>query len=120
MNSEHIEQVRFVSWFEKNYLPVRIFAIPNGGARHPAVAAKLKAEGVRKGVLDLFIPEWRVWIEMKTETGRMSKEQKDWKQYLESCGYHCFVCHGFEEAKSVIKNLLHKNNETITIKSCNK
>lgn len=31
-------------------------AIPNGGARDKATAAKLKAEGVKAGVLDTFLP----------------------------------------------------------------
>ena len=32
-----------------------IFAIPNGGKRHIGTARKLKAEGVRSGVPDIFL-----------------------------------------------------------------
>lgn len=102
VNSEHVEQRMFVSWFRQTYKGVRIFAIPNGGQRSPAVAAKLKAEGVSKGVPDLFIPAWKLWIEMKREGGKESKEQEDWRNYLESNGYKCMVCVGKDEAVSRI------------------
>lgn len=102
--SEHLEQVRFVSWFRKNYPNAWIFAIPNGGKRGKATAAALKAEGVTAGVPDLFIPDWRLWIEMKREQGgRLSPEQKKWKTYLESCGYDWIQGNGFEDAKAKVE-----------------
>ena len=98
--SEDREQMLFVQYFRRNYPDVRIFAVPNGGARHPAVAAMMKATGVSAGVPDLFIPAWRVWIEMKlAKGGAVSAEQKSWIAYLEGCGYVTAVCHGFDEAK---------------------
>ena len=104
MKSEHVEQVEFVAWFRKTYNGVRIFAIPNGGARSGAQGMALKSEGVVKGVPDLFIPEWNLWVEMKRETGGViSPEQKDWLAYLESIGHQCIVGRGFEDAKAQIK-----------------
>lgn len=101
--SEHEEQVRLVHWFKKQYPDVGIFAIPNGGHRNKVTAYKMKMEGQSKGVPDLFIPEWQMFIEMKRQKGgRLSPEQKGWKQYLDSVGYRVEVCHGFEEAKQTI------------------
>ncbi len=101
--SEHAEQREFVSWFRKRHRGVRIIAIPNGGQRSIATAARLKAEGVMAGVPDLFIPAWRVWIEMKREKGGcVSADQKDWLAYLTECGYRCFVARGAEDAKRQI------------------
>jgi len=101
--TEHEEQRTFVQWFRRKFPDVRIFSIPNGGWRSPATAAKLKVEGLSKGVPDLFIPAWRTFIEMKrVKGGRLSPEQEDWKEYLESIGYVVFVCHGCEAA---IKNM---------------
>jgi hypothetical protein len=41
------------------------------------VAKRLKAEGVVRGIPDLFIPQWNLWVEMKRKTGgRLSPEQK--------------------------------------------
>ena len=101
--SEHAEQREFVSWFRKRHRGIRIIAIPNGGQRSIATAARLKAEGVMPGVPDMFIPAWRVWIEMKREKGgTVSADQKDWLDYLTECGYRCFVARGAEDAKRQI------------------
>ena len=55
--TEHEEQKNVVKWFDMQYpaLRGRLAAVPNGGQRHPAVAAKLKAEGVRKGFPDMML-----------------------------------------------------------------
>jgi len=54
--SESMEQILFVNWMRKNHKEHRIFHIPNGGARGAATAARLKNEGVTKGIPDLFCP----------------------------------------------------------------
>lgn len=83
MPSEHAEQVTFVNWFRLQYPDVLIFAIPNGEKRHIATAIKLKEEGVVSGIPDLYIPEWKIWIEMKrSKGGKISKEQKSIIDYL--------------------------------------
>ena len=54
------------------------FAVPNGGARHPAVAAKLKWTGTKPGVPDLAIV-WRgrsIFVELKAKGGSLSPVQK--------------------------------------------
>lgn len=101
--SEHFEQREVVSWFRKKYRGVRIFAIANGGWRSKATAAKLKAEGVSRGVPDLFVPQCNLWIEMKrAKGGRLSPEQRDWMEYLRKVGNTVLVCHGAEDAKDQI------------------
>ena len=97
--TEHEHQREFVSWFRQSYPTVRIFAIPNGGKRSPSEALRLKVEGVSAGVPDLFIPEWMIWIEFKTETGRVSTEQKEWILYLIDSGYKCLVAYGVDDGK---------------------
>ena len=103
MNSEHLEQVRLVSWFRKTYPDTRIFAIPNGGIRSASAGANLKAEGVSAGVPDLFVPAWRLWVEMKRESGGVvSPTQRDWISYLESIEHQVIVGRGFEDAKEQV------------------
>jgi hypothetical protein len=103
--SEHLEQVRLVSWFRKTYPEHRIFAIPNGGGRSMGQGAILKAEGVSAGVPDLFVPSWLLWIEMKRATGgTVSPVQKDWIAYLEGVGHCVIVGRGFEDAKRQIED----------------
>lgn len=109
--SEHDEQVAFVRWFRLKYKGVRIFAIPNGGWRHITVATKLKAEGVCSGVPDLFIPGWKVWIEMKREGGQVSANQQDWMDYLRSVGYTIMVAYGAEDAMNQIAAFLAQTHD---------
>jgi hypothetical protein len=106
MESEHLQQGRLVSWFRRNYPGVRVFAIPNGGARSGVQGASLKAEGVSPGVPDLFVPEWLLWVEMKKESGGVvSPVQRDWITYLESIGHRVIVGRGFEDAKRQIEDV---------------
>jgi hypothetical protein len=101
--SEHQEQVHFIQWFRRKYGPVKIFAVPNGGFRSKATAAKLKLEGVVRGVPDLYVPEWKLWIEMKKATGgRVSPDQRAMIKYLESIGDHCLIGYGCEDAQAKV------------------
>jgi len=101
--TEDHEQMMLVQWFRRTYPGVLIFSVPNGGHRHPAVAAKMKATGVVSGIPDLFIPAWRLWIEMKrVKGGSLSQEQKDWRDYLQSVGYCVIVGKGADDAKRQI------------------
>lgn len=107
--SEHVHQVTLVSWFDRTYPQYsgRLFAVPNGGLRNKLVAMKLKTEGVRRGVPDLFLPVpsngyHGLFIELKTENGRASAEQKEWLTFLDTMGYKAILCHGFEHASKEI------------------
>jgi hypothetical protein len=106
MKTEHEEQRELVRWFRQTYPGTVIFAIPNGGARSPATASRLKAEGVLKGVPDLFIPAWELWLEFKrVKGGIVSPAQEDMHAYLKSVGYKVMVAWGFEDAKQQIEDL---------------
>ena len=108
--SEHVEQREFVSWVRKNYPKIKIFAIPNGGLRAPATAARLKSEGVSAGVPDLFIPALKMFIEMKITGGKVSDSQNLWLDYLAGIGYTCCVCYSKEEAVYVFLNIMSDKN----------
>lgn len=88
-----------------------LVAIPNGGARHIAVARKLKAEGVKRGYPDLVLNVARggyygLFIELKTLTGRTSPEQKYWIERLNAAGNYAAVCKGWIAAQDLIQNYL--------------
>lgn len=111
--SEHQEQCDVCEWFHLQYPQYRkhLFAIPNGGQRHPAVAAKLKAEGVIAGVSDLFLMVARpgcagMWIEMKAKGGRLTAEQKSFQERAQMQGFEAITCYGFEQAKEAIAEYL--------------
>jgi len=96
--SEHSEQSRFVQWVRQTH-KVRIFAIPNGGKRGKAEAMRLKVEGVSAGIPDLYIPTWKLWVEMKrAKGGVVSPAQKDWHNYLIDVGDTVIIGNGADDA----------------------
>ena len=101
--SEHSEQVGFINWFRAKYSQVLIFAIPNGEKRAISVAKRLKAEGVVRGVPDLFVPAWNLWIEMKRVSGgRLSPDQKQMIEYLEGARHTVIVGKGATDASQQV------------------
>ena len=112
--TEHEEQRELVRWFRQTYKGVRIFAIPNGGARSPATAGRLKAEGVSSGVPDLFIPAWSLWVEMKRQNGgKLSGHQKGWIEYLDGLGHAVLVCKGCDDAQRQIQAFTETNKHRL-------
>jgi hypothetical protein len=109
--SEHDIQAAVFAWAAENEarLPELhwLYAIPNGGARHPAVGAKLKAEGVRRGYPDIGLDVARgcyhgLRIELKTRRGKPTPEQLAWLDRLHRQGYFCAVCYGVEQATETL------------------
>jgi hypothetical protein len=112
--TEHEEQREVVKWFRQTHKGVRIFAIPNGGQRSIAAAARLKVEGVSAGVPDLHVPAWSLWIEMKrSKGGSVSAEQKDWIAYLEGVKHWCIVGKGADDAKAKITAFYNEHKDTL-------
>ncbi len=114
--TESQEQILFIQWTKrvgKDY-PIlnKIFAIPNGGKRHIATASRMKLEGTKRGVPDLFFPVARkgyhgLFIEMKRlKGGSVSKDQKIWKVWIEDEDYAWVRANGFEQAKNIMISYL--------------
>jgi len=118
MPTEHQEQCAVIQWCALHEMRWPelwlIHAIPNGGDRHIAVAAKLKAEGVKPGVPDLFLPVPKgryhgLYLEMKRKDGgRTTETQKRWHQGLFVQGYCFRVCKGADAAIKVIEAYLNE------------
>jgi|SRR5580692_5306302 hypothetical protein len=109
---ETIEQQKLIMWVD-TFHPEQskfLFAVPNGGSRHPAEAARLKLEGVRPGVPDLFFYRARggyhgLFIEMKRRkgsTGVVTGGQRGFIERARQEGYKAVVCWGCEEAKKAL------------------
>src|SRR5487761_1407833 len=89
-----------------------MFAIPNGGERNKIVAGNLKAEGVKSGVLDIFLPVARggfhgLFVEMKAQPNRLTTEQKEFQAAVELQGYASLVCYSWIEAALGIERYLN-------------
>lgn len=94
---EHDIQRAYFDWARLDGEARCAFAIPNGGHRHIVTAAKLKAEGVRAGVLDVCLPKMRggcggLYIEFKAGSNTLSEEQLSESHRLVSDGYAVAVC----------------------------
>lgn len=106
---EHNLQVACVTWFRLQYPKLRkaLFSVPNGGTRHKREAVTLKEEGLTAGVSDLIlaIPNREnagVFIEMKTQTGTVSDEQKEFLTLMRSLGYRTEVVRSFDQFVKVV------------------
>ena len=109
--SEAEEQSILFEWAA--YMPEleNMYAIPNGGSRHPVEARNLKRQGVKSGVPDihLALPKGKyhgLYIELKVGKNKTSKNQDEWLERLSKAGYAVAVCYGFEEAQKVILKYL--------------
>lgn len=116
-DTEHAHQVALFMWMSQQ-LPTCpelawAFAIPNGGLRSKATAARLKAEGVKSGPSDILLPVARrgysgFFIEMKKPkstkgaAGKESKEQKDFGAFVHSQGYLYSCFDHWEKARDAI------------------
>jgi hypothetical protein len=75
-----------------------IFHCPNGGHRDVRVAAKLKAQGVRRGIPDVLWPIPRgkfvgMAIELKANGNKTTNEQSEWLEWLTANGWFACVIH---------------------------
>lgn len=114
--TEGEEQATLFSWASiksRAYPELRLlFHIPNGGARKKSEAARFKAEGVKPGVPDIFLPVARgpwhgLFIELKRQKGgRISEAQRNWLDDLAGQGYCAVVAFGWKEAAQTIEYYL--------------
>lgn len=109
--TEDAEQRTLISWcrwMEGQYPDLgMILHIPNGEYRTPTTGKRLKAQGVKAGVPDLFlaIPTKHysgLWIELKSQNGRIRPEQQEWISRLRIKGYAAYVCYGWQAAAKTI------------------
>lgn len=115
--SEHCEQVELFARIRR-LLPEhpdlgKVFAIPNGTRTSIHTAKKMRAEGVKAGVPDIFFPEARggwfgLFVELKarsyvnakgkTVRQRLRPSQRRWQQMLNEAGYLAVTAEGATEA----------------------
>ncbi len=85
--------------------------IPNGGKRRKAIARQLKAEGVKPGVHDYFLPVARqgfhgLYVELKSMEGEESADQERFAAFVREQGYRAEFVWGWEAAWAVIADYL--------------
>ena len=112
--AENQHQMAVIKWSQQPSIRQQwpelalLFHIPNERHCTPQQGRMLKLMGVKRGVPDLFLPVPRgryhgLWIEMKTETGTATNDQKWWGDRLTAQGYLCYLCHGWDTAVRVLE-----------------
>ena len=73
------------------------------------LTSKRYSQGLYKGICDLFLPEYQLFIEMKKrEGGVVSKEQLECHERLRNYGYTVVVAKGAAEAWKIIVDKKNK------------
>ena len=104
---EAIEQAKVIAWAianERNYPYLQLLHCSlNGVKMTKAQAGRAIAQGMKKGVADLFLPVKMgiyggLYIEMKSEKGRTSIDQSKFLKAVSDNGYAVSVCYSANEA----------------------
>lgn len=110
ISQEHSEQIAALDWFKLQYPKEEkwSFHIANERKCTPIYGKFLQKLGVKKGISDLFIPEPRgryhgLWIEIKSKSGRKTKEQIEFIDAMNAKGYFAVFCFGADEIINTIK-----------------
>lgn len=116
--SEEMEQRCLAAWLDSRRIdgrPLLWFHCPNGGQRNAIVGAKLKRQGVKRGVPDVLILDHPpkhpasfvrgIALELKAKGGVVSTEQHAWLEGLKERGWVCRVAFGFDDAKQWLESL---------------
>lgn len=123
-NEEKLHATKWDGQDRTGWAPARwLHAIANGGSRGDDAKSRairggaLKAEGVKAGIADVFLPHPRVragivqhcglYIEMKKpKKGRASPEQLEFAAYAEANGYKWVLCDTWDKAFSALVEYL--------------
>jgi hypothetical protein len=122
--SEHSEQAMVIEWAMRHeglYPELRWLHSSLNGIFIPGpkqvvyrIMNHMKAEGMKRGVPDLFLPVARrgyhgLYIEMKRDDGGvLSDEQKEFLAFAEAQGYRDQVCYGYDDAVKELEWYLEK------------
>lgn len=87
------------------------YHVPNGEARDARTGSLLHAMGVRRGVLDLWLPVVRnpfceLVLELKAPGKYLSPEQKIWNVFIEKQGRKIVIARSFTECVEATEEYL--------------
>jgi hypothetical protein len=112
-HAEHDLQINCLKWLRLQYPKAWYHATPNGGRRNEKEAVRLKAEGVRAGVADLFIASHSdsdakgLWVEMKIGKGRQSDAQKVFEFEMTERGYNYAIARSLDEFMKIVNDFFN-------------
>ena len=102
-----------VRYFRYQYPKCLIYANANGGKRPKIEAGIMQSEGVTAGIPDLTILtsdsmhgiELPIcfFIEMKSETGKLTEKQAEMQKRITEMGFSVYVCRSLDEFIEICK-----------------
>ena len=114
LREEDLMQIQVFDWIKKMELDDFIFHPANERKCSLRAGALLKSKGVKSGVSDIIILKASkgfhgALIELKTEKGRLSVNQKSFLDTMKLSGYFTAVCRSARDAKNTISYYLELN-----------
>jgi hypothetical protein len=119
MQKEDALQIAVATYLNLQYPNVLWCHVPNGGSRNAIEGAKFKKMGVKPGVSDILIFEFKEagWdgrhfsvcglaIELKIKPNKPTPEQLNFMERLRNQNWVTGICYTFDEAKLAIDTYL--------------
>lgn len=105
-NAEMGIQKQIVDYLRLNKITVH--SCPNGAHfNNPITRILMKMIGLTPGVADLqiLLPEGiGIFVEVKTPTGKQSKDQKLWQAHVKSLGFSCLIWRSLYDAVNFLNS----------------
>jgi len=102
--TEHTTQTAIVKYLD-TVLPnsCRVVAVSNN-PRNATTGRREKARGMRKGFPDLILisKNGTAFMEVKTDKGRLRKEQVEWAEWLSIWGHEYAVVRSIDDVKACL------------------
>jgi hypothetical protein len=123
MRLEDNLQIACINWFKYQYPKILITSFPAGYVfagtqqQRQRTGNRMNDMGYCKGIPDLFIihPNDRfhgLFIELKTEKGTVSKEQKEMLKRLDELGYFTSICRSLDDFMFTVNLYLHETDKS--------
>ena len=113
LGKEQIIHINLMNWISYNYPEIYEDTYHFANERRCSIqqGLLLKKMGVKSGVSDLFIAVPRngyagLWIELKSETGKLAKNQSDFISRMLKRGYHAVCVWSLDSAKYEFKQYI--------------
>ena len=113
-HTEYRESVAFSNWLTT--MGIRHFHVPNETGGNAARGVMNRRMGVQKGVPDFFVfiqakysttgKPINLAIEMKSTSGRPTKDQRAWLTFLTRQEFVSAVCHGWIDGRDLVNEYI--------------
>lgn len=110
-NEEQNLQMQMVTFIEWKYKELFVFAVRNEGKRSRWEQSIIKKMGLKSGVSDLVVfgKSKVLFLEVKTEKGKMSNEQKEFEKICQDKGMIYQVCRDLDCLSQTIKSVFYSD-----------